>query len=601
MVYSNEVILCNTRYAMYVDVNKCSDVDLQDLDTYNRSSAVHKQDYQTLSSRVSRIVDVLKVDSDSLANNKNPLGVLIETRNGDRILCRAVDLMYMSRSTMTMYLEHREDEGDVWDDYYIYVMGERYLFDDIYELSNFIQNSSKVLDSGLHEYIMSIDFVDKNDSRVKCNRRYLRTAYSNVYKKIIRNSPNVSYSYHSCKYCDSITTNDMKEFLDYYICDKCYLTKYITCDVCHQEDIISRVIDANRSGSANKESICEDANVSICCSTCWDNFYKSCSRCKCIDYIDLDSVRGLDNNEELRLVYQHFRDNASKYSNIFSRTYCHSCATLVLNQYLLNPFRGRELPRKYGSKSEFNRFIGIESEVISEYDDADDYESNGYIPKYFNVVDDGSLNGGGVEFVTSRPIIGDEVDTALTSLEKVNLDEYNSVDDSCGIHIHLNAVDFNFIEIKSLLMIISRLQPAIYESLPDYRGKNRYCRYIDMSVKQIANIKTLPELVTKYYDLADSSINDNKYNDARYLGTNIHARFYMGTIEFRYHEGSIKSRPIKHWIRFLNRIMDASTKLSNKPRLYSKIISKKTHALDILRDVTGMWGAEYIEGRIDNK
>ena len=151
-------------------------------------------------------------------------------------------------------------------------------------------------------------------------------------------------------------------------------------------------------------------------------------------------------------------------------------------------------------------------------------------------------------------------------------------------------------------MIMSRIQNAIYESLPEYRSdSNRYCRYIDMSVTEIASIKTLPELVTRYYDLADSSINDNKYNEARYLGTNIHARFYMGTIEFRYHEGSINSKPIKHWIRFLNRIMDVSTKLDNKPKLYSKIISKKTHALDILRDVTGMWGAEYIESRIDNK
>tara|TARA_R100000655_G_scaffold104102_2_gene151025 strand:- start:165 stop:1349 length:1185 start_codon:yes stop_codon:yes gene_type:complete len=394
----------------------------------------------------------------------------------------------------------------------------------------------------------------------------------------------------------------MRQFVDDYVCDKCYLTKYVDCDVCQQTDIISRVVDATRANNSASKSICEDAEVSICCNTCWDNFYKSCTRCKCIDYIDLDKVRNLDKSTELRLVYQKFKDNGSKYSHIFSRTYCHNCATLLLQQYLLNPFRGRDLPRKYGSKSEFNRFIGIESEVISEYDDADDYENNGYIPKYFSVVDDGSLNSGGVEFVTSRPIIGDEVDTALTSLEKVNLDEYNSVDESCGIHIHLNAVDFNFIEIKSLLMIMSRIQNAIYESLPEYRSdSNRYCRHIDMSATEIASIKTLPELVTRYYDLADSSINDNKYNEARYLGTNIHARFYMGTIEFRYHEGSIKSRPIKHWIRFLNKIMDASTELSNKPRLYSKIISKKTHALDILRDVTGMWGAEYIESRIDNK
>ena len=85
MVYSNEVILCNTRYARYVDINDCSDIDLQDLDLYNKSSKVHKQDYQTLSSRISKIIDIANVDSDYLEMDSNPLGVLIESRNVDRI------------------------------------------------------------------------------------------------------------------------------------------------------------------------------------------------------------------------------------------------------------------------------------------------------------------------------------------------------------------------------------------------------------------------------------------------------------------------------------------------------------------------------------
>ena len=61
MVYSNEVILCNTRYARYVDINDCSDIDLQDLHLYNKSSKVHKQDYQTLSSRISKIIDIANI------------------------------------------------------------------------------------------------------------------------------------------------------------------------------------------------------------------------------------------------------------------------------------------------------------------------------------------------------------------------------------------------------------------------------------------------------------------------------------------------------------------------------------------------------------
>ena len=75
----------------------------------------------------------------------------------------------------------------------------------------------------------------------------------------------------------------------------------------------------------------------------------------------------------------------------------------------------------------------------------------------------------------------------------------------------------------------------------------------------------------------------------------------MGSVEFRYHEGVISSSPIMDWIRFLNKIMKASTRLSKSPELYKKIVSSKTQSIDIIRDVAGLWGANYIEGRIDNK
>ena len=92
-----------------------------------------------------------------------------------------------------------------------------------------------------------------------------------------------------------------------------------------------------------------------------------------------------------------------------------------------------------------------------------------------------------------------------------------------------------------------------------------------------------------------------KYNEGRYIGTNLHARFFLGTIEFRYHEGTIYSEPIKNWIRFLNRIMKTSTTLVNNNTLYNKIISNKIQPIDVIRDMAGNWGVEYIENRISNK
>ena len=295
-----------------------------------------------------------------------------------------------------------------------------------------------------------------------------------------------------------------------------------------------------------------------------------------------------------------FTRNHENYHNVLGRRYCTSCADLKLQSYLASPFRYRRLPIKLATKSEYNRYIGIESEVITCYDDSEDYVNAVGEPNYFEVIEDGSLNSGGVEFVTHKPIIGDTVVEALDGLEQTHREDDNYTDESCGIHIHMNALDFNFTEIQSLLMIMSRLQGYIYRGLPSNRTDNTYCKEIPMSPRKISRMRSLTHLVNEYYKGANTNLTDNKYNDARYFGTNIHARFYLGTIEFRYHEGSIYSRPIQEWIQFLNRIMTTATRLQRDPVLCSRIISDKIPTMDILKDITGVFGAEYIDRRIDN-
>jgi hypothetical protein len=48
----------------------------------------------------------------------------------------------------------------------------------------------------------------------------------------------------------------------------------------------------------------------------------------------------------------------------------------------------------------------------------------------------------------------------------------------------------------------------------------------------------------------------NKYNDARYHGLNLHARVYLGTIEFRYHSGTNNPTKIKNWITICQSIVE---------------------------------------------
>ena len=612
MLYSNEVILVNTSNARYTDSNRFSDIDMSDIGSvdsiYSMDNIVRKNSLPSVKSRIFKIVDVLKVDEDSLDNmheekvfpNRNPLGVIIESIEDSsiNIICKASDLLYMSTDIVSV---RHIDSG--LDNIVLSILGDMKTYSDYDDIASYFYRNGIFVER-IHGFLMKSKLVDKSDSRLINQaghmRFYLNSILSRIIKEIIRQSRQSSFTYNKCKYCEHID-NQFREVSSYHVCNNCYTNELERCDVCHVSSTLDRLIYVNQVGEGSnrsKKDIMIDAEVDKCCDTCNDRFYINCTRCQYIEYINIDNLRNLT-IEERNWKLSNFQNNNKNFSRIFSKMFCNACGSLQLNSYLFNPFRGRSLPRKFSSKSEFNRFIGIESEIISHYDSTEHYREDGYIPEYFDAVEDGSLSSGGVEFRTSSPIIGNEVNRALEALEEVNRDEDNYVDESCGVHIHINAVDFQFKELKSLLIIMSRLQSIIYRTLPDDRD-NHYCREITMPTRDIMSIETLPELVKKYYTMAESILTDEKYNEGRYIGTNLHARFFLGTVEFRYHEGTVYSKPIKDWIRFLNKIMKASTDLHKKPNLYNKIASNKVKSIDIVRDITGLWGAEYIEAKIEN-
>ena len=204
-------------------------------------------------------------------------------------------------------------------------------------------------------------------------------------------------------------------------------------------------------------------------STCSHLVYRECSKCKKIDKVDLDHIHSIDKlSSRIRALKKFVRD----YFDLDGDRYCSSCANLHLNHRLYSPYKSRSLPNVVHMDKVYTRHTGIESEVITQYSDEEEYVDCELIPSQFEVVGDGSLSEGGVEYRTARPLVGSEVCDALSDLEKAHRRHDNWVDKSCGIHIHMNAIDFGFREIKNLLMLSSSIQDTIYESLPSERRVN---------------------------------------------------------------------------------------------------------------------------------
>lgn len=605
MVYSNEVYLVNSNYARTVhQATSFRDIDVESA-MLDYSARVDVDTVKGTANRIFKLIDV------SSSYKQNVPCLLLERSDGLHIICRVLDVLFTDKRLLTVTWSKRRDM------YLIHMpRGRRdvrfYSEHDTYDvctsLEIYASDESKCF--LVWNAYRNAEFVDKTDSRNGLHRHRFflnRTTYGHMTAYMDKHDrETVRGKYEVCRSCRDIVPKytikevPMSDGGVECICRACYDVLEIPCDCCHTDMHISNRISITEDTSRQRNStdiIFANNDISSICNTCYEGTIRACSRCRCYEMIDIESLRRSDDrNEAIRQF-----NIESNYRYIFSRQYCSDCADILLTTYLANPFNYNPLPRKYSAKSAFNTFVGIESEVITETEGATEYiDEDREIPSYFRVVDDGSLNQGGVEFVTRKPIIGTDVDRALDQLEEAHETEWNTVDGSCGLHIHMNALDMGFREIKSLLMIMSRIQNVIYDSIPSHRRDTSYAKVITMNPREIAKIDTLGHLITSYYGMADTIISDNKYNDARYIGTNIHARFYLGSIEFRYHEGTIRSNHIKEWIMFLNKIMSSSKSLYSNPKLYKKIIDTKFSALDIIRDITGISGAEYIESKIDN-
>lgn len=600
MFYSNEVYLVNSRQARILD-SPISSIDSLDIDHILLDSSRKLEGYKitSVASRVFKIVDFT-------------LGYLIldrvvncEEGSNLRILCRFQDVLFTNMDMNTIY--YSRNEG------YMHKMPEcgSINYFDKYEIANSIDRASDresttiavwdILSKAREENRL----VDNSDSRISIevrNRFFLRKDMNALLCYLIKVDCEKDYSwYKECSTCNSVKSHCQSIMFsrenEKLVCQDCYTNKVFSCQSCNVHITLSNRANlmSSRRRTIGVVSLFKSNDMFIICGECFNGTIESCSRCKKIDMIDFESLKNHSNKTEYRREFL----TRNNYYKMFNSQYCGKCSDMVLSSKLTIPFAGISLPNSYCIKSNFNRFVGIESEVITNYDCTDDYLEDGSIPDYFRVVSDGSLNDGGVEFVSERPIIGNEVNIALGSLQEINESEYNMIDSSCGLHIHMNALDMGFTEIKSLLMIMSRIQNSIYMTIPEDRRTTSYAREITLSPREIGKIDSLPKLVYDYYNMTDSSISEEKYNEGRYIGTNIHARFYQGSVEFRYHEGVISSNAIERWILFLNKIMSSAISLHNRPRLYNKILSKKFKTIDIIKEIAGVSGAEYIEERID--
>ena len=194
---------------------------------------------------------------------------------------------------------------------------------------------------------------------------------------------------------------------------------------------------------------------------------------------------------------------------------------------------------------------GIPRKIVDEIEDFSyDSDNNGvkFGTGYWNVISDGSLREGGVEFV-SKKLFGQDLVFALDELDSyltANTIPNSKPSDRCSIHIHLDVTDLNKNEYARLLIDYAVFENVLFHYCGLDRKENLYCLPFARSDDFKRTLSNILTSVSKDIDF-------RKYVNgfSKYSALNLKATSTYGSLEFRLHAGTYDMMRVKQWINII--------------------------------------------------
>lgn len=153
-----------------------------------------------------------------------------------------------------------------------------------------------------------------------------------------------------------------------------------------------------------------------------------------------------------------------------------------------------------------------------------------------------------VEFVS--PICCyDDIETIQELIRKLR-SSGAKVNDSCGIHIHVDAATHNEKTLRNIVNIMAAKEDLLYKALKVQVQRERYCKKADLRFLEELNRrqpKSMDQFERIWYN--GRSGRHYHYDDTRYHGLNLHSVFSKGTIEFRLFNSTLHAGEVKSYIQ----------------------------------------------------
>lgn len=204
-----------------------------------------------------------------------------------------------------------------------------------------------------------------------------------------------------------------------------------------------------------------------------------------------------------------------------------------------------------------SRHVGVEIEFVSRLssEDIKIMIAAAELEEHVTLKEDSSLEDHGDFCHTHEICILGTEKTISKLIKKVCgiLSENSQVNDSCGLHVHLDMRNRN---IDKAYANLYASQPLLYSMCPGERYESEFC---------------YPDKQYVRFSKADSE----KFE--RYRGINRASIKKHGTLEVRIHSGTINFDKINNWVKLLIKVADSPVKNLNKvePIMEYKELKKK--------------------------
>lgn len=125
------------------------------------------------------------------------------------------------------------------------------------------------------------------------------------------------------------------------------------------------------------------------------------------------------------------------------------------------------------------------------------------------------------------------------------------VNDSCGIHVHVDASKHDVKTLRNLVNIMASKEDLLYKALDVEVERERYCKKVDEKFLEELN-KKKPRQMQDLEDIWYDGYGYNRhahYNNSRYRALNLHSVFTKGTVEFRLFNSTLHAGEVKSYIQ----------------------------------------------------